>query len=231
MSAKFGDIRDRICLSLGNCSFGDCLSWMDKVSLVELRFDLLDFPVADKVRLLTHPVRKVVTCRKAGMNPGDRLLLYEKAISNNACFIDLDFLTDRELAELLAPALLIGQTEIIASLHDFKGIPSPDKVDDMLEWAEEIGAGMIKIAAMISRSADLINLIHDIPVLNDKLILTAMGEKGVISRLIGPLSGAPFTYASISNRDETAKGQLSWDELTAMFGFLGILKEQKTEKK
>jgi 3-dehydroquinate dehydratase-1 len=48
-----------------------------------------------------------------------------------------------------------------------------------------------------------------------------MGEHGKISRLLSPVFGAFFTFASIEKDSETAAGQMSISEMRAAYGLLG----------
>jgi 3-dehydroquinate dehydratase-1 len=40
-----------------------------------------------------------------------------------------------------------------------------------------------------------------------------MGDLGKISRIIAPFLGAEFTYASLSDNESTAPGQISYQKL------------------
>ncbi len=49
-----------------------------------------------------------------------------------------------------------------------------------------------------------------------------MGEHGKVSRLLSPLFGAFFTFASLEQGNETAAGQMSINEMRAAYALLGI---------
>ena len=44
-----------------------------------------------------------------------------------------------------------------------------------------------------------------------------MGKLGRISRVMGPYLGAEFTFAAPGEGEETAPGQLSYDQLEAIY--------------
>jgi 3-dehydroquinate dehydratase len=48
-----------------------------------------------------------------------------------------------------------------------------------------------------------------------------MGEAGKASRLLSPLFGAFFTFASLEKGDETASGQMSIGEMRTLYQVLG----------
>jgi len=49
-----------------------------------------------------------------------------------------------------------------------------------------------------------------------------MGEAGVISRILSPLFGGEFTYASTKTGSESAPGQLTIAELREIYRVLGV---------
>jgi 3-dehydroquinate dehydratase len=53
-----------------------------------------------------------------------------------------------------------------------------------------------------------------------KLVCFCMGEAGKVSRLLSPMFGAFFTFASLEQGAETAKGQMSIGEMKAAYNLL-----------
>jgi 3-dehydroquinate dehydratase type I len=49
-----------------------------------------------------------------------------------------------------------------------------------------------------------------------------MGQAGKISRILSPLFGGIFTYASVSKGRESAPGQLTITELREIYALLGV---------
>ena len=54
------------------------------------------------------------------------------------------------------------------------------------------------------------------------IVCFAMGKKGLLSRVLSPLFGAYFTYASLEGGMETASGQISITELKDLYAKLGV---------
>jgi len=54
-----------------------------------------------------------------------------------------------------------------------------------------------------------------------KLVCFCMGELGKISRLLSPLFGGFFTFASLERGSETASGQITIQEMKASYELLG----------
>ena len=54
-----------------------------------------------------------------------------------------------------------------------------------------------------------------------KLVCFCMGEQGKVSRLLSPMFGAFFTFASLEQGSETAAGQMTIQEMRATYDLLG----------
>ena len=61
----------------------------------------------------------------------------------------------------------------------------------------------------------VLRLISEFP--GARLISFAMGHLGFISRVLCPLVGGDFTYASIEKGKESAPGQITVQELTKIY--------------
>ena len=55
-----------------------------------------------------------------------------------------------------------------------------------------------------------------------KVVCFAMGELGKISRLLSPVFGGFFTFASLEHGSETAAGQMTIKEMRAAYELLGL---------
>ena len=54
------------------------------------------------------------------------------------------------------------------------------------------------------------------------MIAMAMGQPGIVSRLLAPRAGSAFTFASTAAGEETAPGQMSLDTLRSLYRFEDI---------
>jgi len=78
------------------------------------------------------------------------------------------------------------------------------------------GADIAKIAVASHSEQDTARVLalHD----SEKpVVMLAMGEKGKISRIAGPLLGAPFTFVAVSPETATAPGQLTADQMRGLY--------------
>ena len=55
-----------------------------------------------------------------------------------------------------------------------------------------------------------------------KIVCFAMGDLGKQSRLVSPVLGAFFTFASLDEKRKTAKGQLTIQEMNSAYEALGL---------
>jgi 3-dehydroquinate dehydratase type I len=90
---------------------------------------------------------------------------------------------------------------------------------------EEIasGANVCKIVTTAKHVEDNLPALSFVSFASNKAVLVCfcMGEHGKISRLLSPVFGAFFTFASIEKDSETAAGQMSISEMRAAYGLLG----------
>ena len=82
----------------------------------------------------------------------------------------------------------------------------------------DVGADICKIVTTAQRLEDnqaVLQLIADFP--QTRIVSLAMGPLGLASRILCPLVGGDFTYASIEQGKESAPGQLTVRELRKLY--------------
>lgn len=163
--------------------------------LVELRLDGVgDLEVASALAHRRLPV--IVTCRpvwEGGRFAGsetDRLSLLQTALDRGAEFVDIEWRA--EFAGLVAAT---GGRRVVLSFHDFDGCPA-----DLTERARAMlatGADVVKIAVRARRLTDCLALLETARALDapGRLVLIAMGEYGITTRVCAAKFGAAWTYA------------------------------------
>ncbi len=92
----------------------------------------------------------------------------------------------------------------IISFHDFEKTPSLQELLQVVEKEREIG-DIAKFAVTPQNISDTITVINVLSEYPDTVAIS-MGEMGKYTRVVGPLLGAPFTFASAETN--TAPGQL-----------------------
>ena len=109
---------------------------------------------------------------------------------------------------------------VLASSHHFEGTPSVREMSDALYTMENRGADIVKLAVVPRSDKDVCALLeatmerkeHS----NKPMITMSMGQRGMLSRICGELTGSCVTFAS--GKQASAPGQIKADELKKVLG-------------
>jgi len=187
----------------------------DGSTFFEFRLDRLREPDTgvDVIRAFRkrHPDAQVLaTCRNKQHSGGfaggleRQLAVLTSAAKAGAIAADLE-IESAERAKAALPALR-ECVPLMISYHNFQSTPA---LAPVLKRLQTIASDAYKIVTMARKPSDNLRLIdfarkhHGVP-----LIAFAMSENGVVTRLLAPSLGAPFTYACASGAAATAPGQL-----------------------
>jgi 3-dehydroquinate dehydratase/shikimate dehydrogenase len=185
--------------------------------LVEMRLDSVADPdAAAALRGRRLPV--VVTCRwtaEGGHYAGaeeQRRALLAGALDAGAEFVDLEWQAGFD------DVIKARQgRNIVLSHHDFAGVPADlaSRVEAMLAT----GAEVVKVAVTASRLSDCLSLLELSRRYRDaQVVLLAMGEAGLVTRVFAARFGSRWTYTG----DGVAPGQVGTARLTGELGFRRI---------
>ena len=187
--------------------------------LVELRLDFLKSLKLEELRRLVSKFaeRAIVTLRPSWEGGGyrgseeERIRIVEEVASERPAYVDLELMTgDLEKVS----RRLRKHTRLIVSFHDFSETPSKEALATRAQRCLSYG-DLGKIVTMSSSFSDNLKILglygrKELP--GRRLIAFAMGEKGVVSRILSPLLGSPIAYACLPG-EEVAPGQLTLHEL------------------
>ena len=123
---------------------------------------------------------------------------------------------------------MFPDTEWIISWHDLK--ETPKNLDEIYNKISLLPASYYKIATYAQTSTDALRMLNFTQKMNQsKRILCGlcMGERGQLTRILSPIVGSPFTFASLENGKEVAPGQLSAEELISVYRFKEMNRETK----
>ncbi|MDX6404667.1 MAG: 3-dehydroquinate dehydratase / shikimate dehydrogenase [Blastocatellia bacterium] len=104
----------------------------------------------------------------------------------------------------------IDWSRVICSHHDFGGVPSD--LDQLYERMAATPARILKIAVQADDAIDclpIFRLLERAQREGRELIAIAMGQAGVMTRILGPSRGSFLTYGSMDDESATAPGQLT----------------------
>jgi 3-dehydroquinate dehydratase type I len=137
-------------------------------------------------------------------------------------FVDVDLASDLTKGELRE--IKENGAEVIVSFHNNSTTPPKPVLKKILQLAAKKGGDIFKIVTTATKPEDNLSLLTFLAENSRKtrLVCFAMGELGVPSRVLSPLFGSEFTFAAFSERELTAPGQLSIDNLRSAWSLLGL---------
>ena len=174
------------------------------VDLFEVRVDLLNKPI-DKIISYIKEIKTplIGTIRETESNRGNRAELF-RAIAPHVDCVDIELGTPkwREMVD----AVNTGGSMIMISEHDFEKTPGINGLNDIVKRSLDQGAQIVKIAVMANNASDVTRLLRFTEDCGVPLVTIAMGDIGMVSRVIAPLFGSLFTYGYLGK--SVAPGQL-----------------------
>jgi len=192
------------------------------VELFEVRIDLIGDGWQQLVERLKKPW---IACNRSaaegGRWEGDETRRIEelvKATKLGANIVDIELET-KNLAEVIP--VIKKSAKCLLSLHQLEKTPSLDKMKGIVNRQLEAGADVCKVVTTAQRFEDnlaVLQLITDYP--KTKVVSFAMGPLGLASRILCPLVGGDFTYASIEEGKESAPGQITVKQLRKIYGMV-----------
>jgi 3-dehydroquinate dehydratase/shikimate dehydrogenase len=190
---------------------------------LEFRLDSLPKPAAalTKVReflAARRDVTAIATCRRkqhGGSFDGTltaELEILLKAAEAGCRIADLEV----ESAEEAKPAqlakfrtgLYAAGAALLVSFHDFTRTKGLEQAAARIEAFQPDYVKVVSTARSLSDNLAVLRLIEDRS-FSSHVVGIAMGEEGLVSRVLGPRAGAAFTFASFSDGAETAPGQVT----------------------
>lgn len=209
----------------------------------EFRLDLLPKPATAlpylKQFLAEHrDVAAIATCRRKVNGGGfakplaDELDILQKAALAGCQLIDLEVESAEEAKPAQLARLRAAGAALLISFHDFTRTRSLAQAADRIQAFQPDYVKVVSTAKSLADNLTVLRLIEDRS-LDAHIVGIAMGEEGILSRVLGPRAGAAFTFASFSDGTETAPGQVSartlldtyriehLDQATRIFGVAG----------
>jgi 3-dehydroquinate dehydratase/shikimate dehydrogenase len=214
---------------------------------LELRLDALAKPAAAlaglKAFLGSHRDLTIVgTCRRqpnGGSFTGSLAAELEVLIgaAEAGCqIVDLEI----ESAEEAKPTQLAkfrenlraAGTSLLVSFHDFTRTKSLSLAAERIQAFAPEFVKVVSTARTLADNLEVLRLIEDRSI-NTQIVGIAMGEEGIVSRVLGPRAGGLFTFAAPDQGEGTAPGQVNartlrdlyrieqLDQATRIFGVAG----------
>jgi 3-dehydroquinate dehydratase type I len=226
-------VTPRICVSILPKNSLEALNLIKKAEkakadLIEVRLDCLETSrnLSELVKSTKIPL--IATNKHTSENgfftgtEAERQKTMLNAAENGFEYVDVNLSSPKSRETI--DKLKQSGAEAVVSYHKFEGALSVSVMENVLEQEIAIGASVCKIVGTANKIEDNIAVLDFVASHSSKakLVCFCMGEAGKISRLLSPMFGAFFTYASLEQGSETAKGQISVGELRAAYDILGV---------
>ena len=193
---------------------------------LEFRLDYLPKPglALPKIRsffeMFPHAV-VIATCRRAASggkfrgSVASQLELLSKAAAAGCQLVDVELQTALKCKGEQLPRLR-SRAALILSFHDFHGTK---KLPETLEKMRNYPADFYKVVSTATTLTDNVTMMKFLEKESDRhsLVGLCMGEQGLISRVLGVRAGSAFTFASVSEEERTAPGQVTAQDLRSVY--------------
>ncbi len=186
--------------------------------LVEFRLDYM--PGARPRQLVTlGPLPAIFTCRRradGGRCEGtesDRVALLQEAVDVGAAYVDVEMDAAGALGRKSA-------TKTIVSYHNFE--ETPENIDAIFARMSALRPDLVKVVTMAKSINDNLRLFHLLQEATLPTIAFAMGERGLVSRVLTRKFGGYLTFAALRRGAESAPGQLTAAELQSLYHYKQI---------
>jgi 3-dehydroquinate dehydratase/shikimate dehydrogenase len=202
---------------------------------LEFRLDYLEKPLTALPKLKqfmaeNSVVTAIATCRR-GANGGKfkgtiaaELDVLQKASASGFHLVDLELQTAEAIKATELEKLRARGTALIVSWHDFQ---TTKDLDGIFERIRPYEPEFIKIVTTAKALADNVVMMHFLERTSDmaNMVGLCMGDQGIISRVLAIRAGSVFTFASATQGEETAPGQIAahtlTDTATRVYGVVG----------
>lgn len=211
--------KPRICAAIVSNDPKDARQVAPLVDLFEVRIDLIGDGWQELASQLGKPW---IACNRSANEGGrwsgkedERIEQLLQAVELGASIIDIELATPG--LDKIVP-LVKKRAKCLLSYHNLeKTLPLAEMIA-IVQRQLKAGADIAKIvttAREIQDNITILQLFAEFP--GVRLVSLAMGAPGIISRVLCPLAGGDFTYASIEQGKESAQGQLTVKDLIRIY--------------
>ncbi|HEY2858652.1 MAG TPA: shikimate dehydrogenase [Terracidiphilus sp.] len=225
----------KICVAIQASSAAEMMARAElalkDAKFIEFRMDSLPSPAEVLPRLkkfvAEHPgVTAIATCRRR-LNSGgfagsldEELSILLKAARAGCQVIDLEVESAEETApgqlEKFRGELRKAGAAMLVSFHDFSRTRGLEHAADRIAAFTPDLVKVVSTAQTLSDNLAVLRLIEDRSA-ESRALGIAMGEEGLVSRVLGPRAGGAFTFASLEDGTGTAPGQVSAQTMRKLY--------------
>jgi 3-dehydroquinate dehydratase/shikimate dehydrogenase len=221
----------RLCVAIQGASPGEMLERAEAVlrdsKFLEFRLDSLSKPAAAlpvlKEFLAGHrDVTAIATCRRKpfggnfGGSLANELEVLAAAAEAGCQIVDLEVESAEEARPSQLAKLRAAGAALLVSFHDFTRTKGLEQAVARIEVFAPDFVKVVSTARTLTDNLAVLRLI-EVRSLSARIVGIAMGEEGLLSRVLGPRAGAAFTFAASSEAGATAPGQATARSLNELY--------------
>ena len=210
----------RICAVITNLETESETKTRDGADLFEIRIDMIGKGWERIAQSLNKPWIATNRLKSEGGfwegNENERRAELLKALSIGADMIDIE-LASPNLEEMVS--IIKRTARCIISHHDTHHTPSLAEMRRIINDELSAGADICKLvttARIFDDNVSVLSMINEFK--PAETVAFCMGPNGQISRILCPLSGGVFTYATSAEGQSSASGQLTIVQMRDIFG-------------
>jgi len=231
-------VKPRICVSLAAENPIDFPALIRRAEeaeadLIEIRLDYLDLDLSEAMGILRDMIREasvpmIATNRQYEQggrrlqDENSRIQILVQAAEAGFEYVDVELMA-AEINSVVEKIKSYGAKPIV-SFHDFEKTPSLRDMEKIIESEIDVKAEICKLVTTARNVEDNLKCLLLVRKMSrsTKIVCFAMGRKGLISRMLSPIFGGYFTFASLRADVKTAPGQFSIDDLKTLYEKLGV---------
>jgi len=214
--------KPRICAVIVNSELEAVKIVEPLIDLFEVRMDLIG---SGWQALVKNLEKTWIACNRSTVEGGSWQGGESKRVDELLGAIDLGAgIVDIELSTPDVEAVVKevkGRADCLLSYHDLEETPPLEKMREIVRNQLAAGADICKLITTARSFTDnmaALQLISNFP--ETRVVSFAMGALGYTSRVLCPLVGGDFIYASIEKGKESAVGQITVEGLRKIYGML-----------
>jgi len=219
----------KICVSILPKTVPEALQLIEKAEaahadFIEVRLDRLKDCLENHrglPDLASHGKKPKIATDKSSRNETEKRQMLLSAAKSGFEYVDAELSTP-QLEDFIKELKALGAKTVV-SFHKFDGSLGIFELNRILEREIASGADVGKIVTTAKHVEDNLTTLNFTSASSSKakVVCFCMGELGKVSRLLSPLFGGFFTFASLERGSETASGQMTIQEMKAAYELLG----------
>ncbi|NVM17888.1 MAG: type I 3-dehydroquinate dehydratase [Candidatus Lokiarchaeota archaeon] len=207
--------------------------------LIELRLDYINESkflthsfLRELISIIPPKIPKIFTFRKKqeggkyNLSTNERLDILSRLIEVKPDYLDIEINSESKVLKSLIDLAYDNNVQLIFSYHDFEKSITYEEIAEMLKRFDEklknelfidlnkINGSIFKIiltARVFDDNLNVLNICKKLSREDKKFLCFAMGELGILSRILCVKFGSSWTYGSLE--EKTAPGQIKIEKI------------------